>query len=818
LFRFAEAASSERRAASGERRAASQRQELLVQLARRSLLAAESGADFRTMTLGFVRPEPGRGTVRPGGRCTFYSGGAPMPMRKIAVLTSGGDAPGMNAAVRAVVRTALARGAEAYGVFEGYQGLVEGGARIRPMAWDSVSNILQKGGTILGTARCAAFRTREGRRAAALNLLGRGIDALVVIGGDGSLMGASTFCDEWSGLLGELVEAGDLDPELAERHPRLLVAGLVGSIDNDLFGTDMAIGADTALHRIIEAVDAIASTAASHQRAFVVKVMGRNCGYLALMGALASGADWVLLPESPPPDGWERKLVEDLRAGRRAGRRDSIVLLAEGARDSAGNPIGSTYVSKILEEGLGEEVRTTVLGHVQRGGAPSAFDRNLGTLCGHAAVETLLADEVPAEPQMIGMRGNRIVRVPLRESLRHNSAVAEAILGRDHDRAMELRGGGFREAHRTMQVLIRALPHDPEPGRRRLRLAILNCGAPAPGMNIAVRTAVRIGADKGHEMFGVPNGFRGLVTGALQPMGWMSVNGWAALGGSQLGTTRHVPSGRELYAVARNLERNAIDGLLLVGGWPAYQAAWSLSRERESYPAFNIPIVCLPASINNNLPGSELSIGSDTALNGIVWAVDRIKHSAGSLRCFVVEVMGRYCGYLALMSGLATGAERVYLHEEGVTLKDLQADVERLVQGFHSGKRLGLMIRNEKANEVYTTQFITSLFEEEGGELFDVRDAILGHLQQGGNPTPFDRIQASRLAVRCIERLVEQAGDVSPSAAFIGLHAGHVQFHDMKELPELVDERFQRPRQQWWMEVRPIARILAQPDPTSRPG
>ncbi len=157
----------------------------------------------------------------------------------------------------------------------------------------------------------------------------------------------------------------------------MIISGLVGSIDNDMAGTDMTIGADSALHRITEAVDAISSTAASHQRCFVVKVMGRNCGYLALMAALATGADWVLIPENPPDvDNWQEVMVSRLKNGRLAGRRDAIVIMAEGAQDRHGNYIGSTEVAKVLEEGLGEEVRVTVLGHVQRGGTPSAFDRN----------------------------------------------------------------------------------------------------------------------------------------------------------------------------------------------------------------------------------------------------------------------------------------------------------------------------------------------------------------------------------------------------------------------------------------------------------
>ncbi len=200
------------------------------------------------------------------------------------------------------------------------------------------------------------------------------------------------------------------------------------------------------------------------------------------------------------------------------------------------------------------------------------------------------------------------------------------------------------------------------------------------------------------------------------------------------------------------------DGLLFIGGWEAYETAHRLFEERANYPAFGVPIVCLPATIDNNLPGTELSIGADTALNNIVDVVDKIKQSAvAEQRCYVVEVMGRRCGYLALMSGLATGAERVYLHEEGVTLQRLVDDLAVLVQGFSSGKRLGLMIRSERANDVYDTRFMCALFEQEGGGLFDVRESILGHLQQGGDPSPFDRIQATRLARLGIGRVASEA-------------------------------------------------------------
>jgi 6-phosphofructokinase 1 len=736
---------------------------------------------------------------------------------RIGVLTSGGDAQGMNAAVRSVVRTGLDHGIQVFAIYEGYQGMVEGGDLIRKMDWDSVGGILHKGGTLIGTARSDDFRTRQGRMRAARNLLAHEIDRLVVIGGDGSLTGANLFREEWPGLLAELVEHDELEAGVADRHPNLIIAGLVGSIDNDMFGTDMTIGADSALHRITEAVDAISSTAASHQRTFVVKVMGRNCGYLALMGALATGADWVLIPESPPDvDNWEQVMVERLINGRKAGRRDSIVILAEGARDREGNYIGSSYVSQVLEEATGEEVRITVLGHVQRGGAPSAFDRNLGTMLGSAAVETLLTAEPDSPPQLIGIRGNRITHSPLMECVEKTRAVAEAIANHEYEKAMELRGTSFKESFLTLKTMLRTLPHPLPAGQKRLRLGIIHSGAPSPGMNTAVRAAVRIGLDRGHIMLGIHNGFVGFASGEIDEMEWMSVNGWAPMGGSELGTNRRIPSGSDFYNIARNIEQANIQGLLIIGGWESYESAYQMLMSSQNYPAFNIPMVCLPASINNNLPGSELSIGADTALNNIAEAVDKIKQSAVALRrCFVVEVMGRYCGYLALMSGLATGAERVYLNEEGVTLKDLEKDVCKLREGFKHGKRLGLLIRSEFANQVYTTPFMVSLFEEEGGELFDVRQSILGHLQQGGDPSPFDRIQATRLATRSIDYLIQQTESGSNRSAFIGLQGKEIKFHDLEDFPRMVDKEHQRPKTQWWMDLREISRVLAQPGPSN---
>jgi 6-phosphofructokinase 1 len=735
-------------------------------------------------------------------------------IRSLGVFSSGGDSQGMNAALRAVVRTALNEGLDVYAIYEGYEGMVQGGDLIRQFGWDDVGGILHRGGTIIGSARSAAFRTLEGRLEAAYNLVTRDIDGLVAIGGDGSLTGANLFRQEWPELLRTLVAHGRISQETADSHPHMAIAGLVGSIDNDMFGTDMTIGADTALHRIVEALDAIGSTAASHQRSFVVEVMGRHAGYLALMSGLAIGADWVFIPESPPEDGWEERMCEIIHAGRKRGRRHNIVIVAEGAIDCHGQPIASEYVKQVLAERLGEDTRVTILGHVQRGGAPSAFDRIMSTIVGVEAVREIVASGPEGEPQLIGLRDNSVARSPLMENVLKTRQVATLIQAGDFEQAMQMRGRGFVESSEILRTLVRVNPRPPQPGQRSMRLAVLHMGGPAPGMNTAVRAAVRIGLDQGHEMLAVRNGLQGLLAGQVDAMDWMSVHGWGGRGGAELGTSRRLPNEQEFGQIAATLARARVDGILLIGGWVGYEFAHALGQWRGRHPGLAIPVICLPATINNDLPGTEMTIGADTALNTIVINVDKVKESAvASHRVYVVEVMGRDSGYLAMMSGLATGAERVYLPEEGITLADLQRDVTDLCDGFIAGKRLGLVIRSEKADPHYTTNFLATLFEKEGGELFDVRQTILGHTQQGGSPTPYDRIQANRLATRAMLRLIELADSGQAESLCIGRLQGQIAFTDLAPLPDLVEAGVHRPRVEGWLALNDVARLMSVYDP-----
>ncbi len=727
--------------------------------------------------------------------------------KRIGILTSGGDAPGMNAAVRAVARTAVTLGAQVYAIYEGYQGMVDGGDGIRELAWEDVGSILGKGGTIIGTFRSADFREYAGRKRAAANLLDAGIDRLVVIGGDGSLSGLDQFRGEWNQLLSELVAEGRISQQTADAHPALMFAGLVGSIDNDLVGTDMTIGADTALHRIVAAIDALSSTAASHQRGFVVEVMGRHCGYLALMSAIAGGCDYVLIPEFPPEDGWETQMCDALRRGRQGGRRDSMVVVAEGACDRSGKPITSAYVREVIEKNLHEDARVTILGHVQRGGAPSAYDRWASTWLGHEAVLEVLNATPGSVGPVIGFKGNRVHHAPLIEAVAKTRQVPDLIAAGDYATAMELRGGSFTEAARIFAEM--ASPSRIEPGAESRRIAIVHGGGLAPGMNAAAADAVRLGISRGHTMLGVQGGFPGLRDGQVTELEWADVEGWL-VGGADLGTRRVVPTVDELYRISRTLEDQRIDALLMIGGLTGYEGAYLMHSYRETFAACGLPIACIPATIDNNLPGSELSIGADTALNVITEAIDRIKMSgSASKRAFVVETMGRNCGYLALMSAIAGGAERVYLHEEGISLQSLVDDVAWLRNSFAAGRKLFLAVRNEEANPLYTTDFLARLLEQESQGLYDVRQNVLGHIQQGGSPSPFDRLLAVRLVSRALDLLADGFASGTRDSFYLGLVESKVTAHPMERMMEEMDAHLRRPKNQWWLELRPVMKAVA---------
>ncbi|XP_020501043.1 ATP-dependent 6-phosphofructokinase, platelet type isoform X4 [Labrus bergylta] len=739
--------------------------------------------------------------------------------KAIAVLTSGGDAQGMNAAVRAVVRMGLYVGAKVYFIHEGYQGMVDGGENIKEATWESVSSMLQVGGTVIGSARCKEFRSHEGRLKAAHNLVQHGITNLCVIGGDGSLTGANLFREEWSGLLTELVEQGLIKADAVQKYSALHIVGMVGSIDNDFCGTDMTIGTDSALHRIIEVVDAIMTTAQSHQRTFVLEVMGRHCGYLALVSALACGADWVLIPEMPPEDGWEDKMCQKLSANRAGMKRLNIIIVAEGAIDGSNKPISTDYIKNLVVKCLGFDTRVTILGHVQRGGTPSAFDRILASRMGVEAVLALLETTANTPACVVSLCGNQSVRLPLMECVQMTQEVQKAMDEKRFEEAVKLRGRSFENNLRTYKLLAHRKPECELP-TSNFNVAVLNVGAPAAGMNAAVRSAVRVGISEGHKMFAVSDGFEGFYKGQIKEIKWADVGGWTGQGGSLLGTKRTLPA-KHVDKIAEQMRQHNINALLIVGGFEAFLSLLELLTARGKYDEFCVPMVMVPATVSNNVPGSDLSIGADTALNAITTTCDRIKQSASGTkrRVFIIETMGGYCGYLASVGGLAAGADAAYIYEEPFDIKDLQANVEHLTEKMKTSIQRGLVLRNENCNENYTTDFIYQLYSEEGRGVFDSRKNVLGHMQQGGAPSPFDRNFGTKISAKAMQWVTKKLtetfrqgrvfANTEDTCCLLGMRRRALVFQPVVQLKESTDFVHRIPKEQWWLKLRPLMKILA---------
>jgi 6-phosphofructokinase 1 len=319
----------------------------------------------------------------------------PKSIKKIGVLTSGGDSPGMNAAIRSVVRTCAYHGIECVGIYRGYQGMIEGD--FKEMGPRSVNNIVNKGGTILKSARSKEFMSAEGRKKAYENLTKAGVDSLVVIGGDGSFTGAEIFNKEFG----------------------FPVMGIPGTIDNDIFGTSHTLGYDTALNTVVEAIDKIRDTASSHNRLFFVEVMGRDAGHIALNAGIGAGAEEILIPEEDL--GLER-LVESLQRSKASGKSSSIVVIAEG--DKIGKSVFG--LKDYFEENFPEyDIRVSVLGHMQRGGSPSCFDRVLASRLGVKAVESLLEGK---SNYMVGLGNDTVILTPLEQAIKGRSEIDRELL------------------------------------------------------------------------------------------------------------------------------------------------------------------------------------------------------------------------------------------------------------------------------------------------------------------------------------------------------------------------------------------------------
>ena len=363
-----------------------------------------------------------------------------------------------------------------------------------------------------------------------------------------------------------------------------------------------------------------------------------------------------------------------------------------------------------------------------------------------------------------------------------------------------------------------------------MRIAIIHVGAPAGGVNAATRAAVAYCLTRGHTPIAIHNGFAGFARhhddkpqGSVRPFDWLEVDGWASKGGSEIGMNREIPSESGMDLIADLFKLYKFDGLFIIGGFEAFHALSQLRRAREKYPSFRIPMTLLPATISNNVPGTEYSIGSDTCLNELVRYCDTIKQSASASRrrVFVIETQGGRSGYIATLAGLSVGAVAVYTPEEGISISMLAADIEHLKSVFahDSGQsRAGrLILINEKASKVYNAKLIADMIREEARDRFESRDSIPGHVQQGGVPSPMDRTRAVRLAIKCIEHL-ESVGHASEeeisnnlmSATVIGIRGAKVVFSPMKEVEENeTDWPNRRPKNEFWTPLKAVVDTLS---------
>lgn len=721
---------------------------------RRVVLAAQSGLAYDPETIGAAearayRPHRIPFDVQLCDPLGNMVGVSPsLESKTIAVLTSGGDAPGMNCVVHAVVRAAARNGARTLGVQNGYSGLIRGEiVRLTP---EETAEHVHCGGTFLRSARCAEFRTAAGMARAVANLKEARVDALVAIGGDGTMRGAQA---------------------LSAEHPELSVVFVPGSIDNDIPGTD-SVGAATALHRIVEAIDCIESTMTSHSRGFIVEVMGRNCGWLALHAALATDAAHTLLPERPAGPGWEEDLK---RAVLSRPRMCTYVVLAEGAITSTGERITAESIRNVLT-GLGVDSRSVVLGHTQRGGAPCAFDRILGASLGVAAAEVALSR---TGAFCIYYNGTEEVR-ELSACAEQCSAVAETLRAAREEKGRS--GIGTASEHNT-----HTLPPIEAPG---LSVEAADTMLRARGSDfleaytaVCIRETPEVPARESYCVAAVGT----LGAGADHTIAHMEKFGHV------LGKTVHdisthpffqldparggVFEERALKNLRAHLAELSCSTLVLIGGLDALFLAAKLEVQlvrpvpetlspdgageeprKKNGRSENLVverILVIPCTISNNVPGTDVSIGADTALDTITALCDNLKINATRKVAYLVEVHGGACGYLCIATALAVSAIDCYRPEENRIISRLSRSARALSRYFGKNSAPQLIIRGNGAMRGICNDTAAKILETDGNGEFVVRHCTLGHVQKGNRATAVDRVRASKIAhfaLKCSEK------------------------------------------------------------------
>lgn len=840
-------------------------------------------------------------------------------VNRIAIVTSGGDAPGMNSAIKSIIRTGIKWGASVYGVYKGYDGLIND--NIRKLSWDTETYNSSQGGTVLLSARSKKFMDMEGRKQAVLNMIRRGINCMVVLGGDGSLQGALTIEEEFKDHFRELIKEKKISieeirrlrsdrfrsrseteadgtsvgysdfygkPECYKASPTvyhglnpsnaggsdkdpsdfsgqeshacmeaqedrdieqyiydLKVVAIPATIDNDIYGAAVSLGQDTALYRVVESIDHLMSTMKSHSRAFVIEVMGRKCGWIALMSALASAADYVLLPEAPTS--WRTDMIETLKVAKKYEKPGVFVIVAEGAVEVDGTPISTSQVVREIDN-AGIEVRFLKLGHIQRGGPTSAQDRIHGTLLGIKAVEIMLGPI--KEPTMISVFKDDFREISLKEVIEKNRLIEKLQEETRFEEVLIHRSNFFRLAHsyfnksnmsrintlsgehvedciRSMDVsendnesVCRACIEEriesarvrmgagcPDEemnvrssssrdiSRRVASIGILQSGQGSSGMNAALNSVVQYALAVGLKPYYIPNGFEGLLEDQVVEAKLYEFSSDVNNGGSAIGVSTCKDIDVEM--VKAKLEKFKLDALVVIGD---SKTLFVLEKIRD------VNIVLIPTSSSNNIPGIDLSVGADTALNIIlkISDVSKLNSFAHKNNAFVIEVGGEHCGFLSLMGGIAAGAFDVFIPERKYLVTHLSEAAQRLRVRFRERPRRGIVIfRNEKTFCSMSTESFCKALKTDNEDLFETDYSVLGQLQQGSNPSPTDRINAMILGIKAVDLCLENCG-----VGVVGFLKDAVEFTKIEDVMDKLDRKYIRVKDPHWLKYSHICRSI----------
>ncbi|KAI4291834.1 6-phosphofructokinase 1 [Pancytospora philotis] len=687
----------------------------------------------------------------------------------IVIVTSGGDSCGMNAAIRSAARVAILCGARVFGSHRGYDGLIDG--NIEEIGWDCVSKQSRTGGTMLMTARSPRFRTKDGRRSAAHSLIRRGIGAMVVIGGDGSLRGAMKLQREFPAHRASYCEGAGSSSAAA---PAVLsVVGIPGTIDNDVYGSETSLGADSALQRILGVANRLYSNMRSSRRVFVLETMGNTCGWLATAAAFALDADYVLVPEKRYAGSWREELAETVGLSWANHKEDILVLLCENTRDASGKRITLQDVAGALSA---YHVRTHRIGHVQRGGAPSARDSVIGTLAGVCAIKIILersASTAGGQPcaKMIAVCGDELKAVDL-EACVDGTRLTRKMVKRGGD-ALALRPELFRsmlsnlEGHRKRKL---GDSSSAAGDTERARVGIVNSGDRTAGMNACLHMLVQEGLCSGLQMLyfsGGPAAMDQISEAAPHQFRRDSGGGGVAIGTSK-------SAGVDAAHIAEQMQKHRLDWLVMIGDW----ANLELARRVQN-------VILVPTESRRILPlrafgPNEMCLGFDSSLNSVVKALTICRDSIEHLEktALVVEVASsKQC----VMAALASGAFATICDITGnAGGEEKEEALERLVRRLNDhfsapNSAPAIILRSADVwGDLDTSRLAKTLAQRSG---LSVQYCVLGPLGDGFVPSPVDQMTAGLAAFEVVKSIREGRG-----SGAVGLVAGMVTFVHADEM------------------------------------